>query len=201
MTPAPLPAHPDDPAQARRRAQILAAAGQLFAARGFAATHVEDIARQAGLSVGSIYRLFPNKDSLYAELLGGAFDRLLGHLQHRLGRAETVDQLAAGLVRTFLDWAAGGADGVDVLLFVLGPSARLSGQLRARLAGWRETGQRILAARLDRIGAGPCRPELLEVLWEMLMGLALSGRWRPDPDDLATFGARAVAAVLGDPDP
>lgn len=194
MTPGPLPAHPEDPAQAQRREQILAAAGQLFAAHGFANTHVEDIAARAGLSVGSIYRLFANKDSLYAELLGGAFDRLLDRLQHRLARAETVDQLAGGLVESFLDWTA---DGADVLLFVLGPSAEVSGQLRARLAGWRQTGQQILAARLDRLGAGPCRPEKLEVLWEMLMGLALSGRWRSDPADLVGPGARAVAAVLG----
>lgn len=60
-----------------RRGQLLAAAEQLFAERGFTAVRLEDIGRAAGVSGPAIYRHFPNKEALLVELLGGVSDRLL----------------------------------------------------------------------------------------------------------------------------
>jgi AcrR family transcriptional regulator len=48
---------------------ILAAAAQLFAELGYAHTTTNKIARRAGVSVGSLYQYFPNKDSVLHELL------------------------------------------------------------------------------------------------------------------------------------
>lgn len=50
---------PDD-----RPAEILAAALDLFVARGFAATRLEDVASRAGLSKAAIYLYFKDKSSL-----------------------------------------------------------------------------------------------------------------------------------------
>lgn len=47
----------------RNRRRMLAAARELFAERGLAAT-LDDVARRAGLGVGTVYRRFPNKESL-----------------------------------------------------------------------------------------------------------------------------------------
>ncbi|ODR05173.1 TetR family transcriptional regulator [Mycolicibacillus koreensis] len=60
-----------------RRGQLLAAAEQLFAERGFTAVRLEDIGRAAGVSGPAIYRHFPNKEALLVALLGGVSDRLL----------------------------------------------------------------------------------------------------------------------------
>ena len=46
---------------AERKPQILQAAAQVFLQKGFGATRMEDIAKQAGLSVGNLYRYFPGK--------------------------------------------------------------------------------------------------------------------------------------------
>ena len=46
---------------AERKPQILQAAAQVFLNKGFAAARMEDIARQAELSVGTLYRYFPGK--------------------------------------------------------------------------------------------------------------------------------------------
>jgi AcrR family transcriptional regulator len=48
---------------ARNRERILAAAEEVFAARGLEAT-LDDIAAHAGLGVGTVYRRFPNRDAL-----------------------------------------------------------------------------------------------------------------------------------------
>ena len=47
----------------RNRLRILAAAGELFAERGLGVT-LDDIARHAGVGVGTVYRRFPDKELL-----------------------------------------------------------------------------------------------------------------------------------------
>lgn len=52
-----------------RPTQILDAALKVFAERGFAAARLDDIARLAGLSKGTIYLYFPNKEALFREVI------------------------------------------------------------------------------------------------------------------------------------
>ena len=60
------------PLQARSRATvdaILAAAAQVFATHGYAAGTTNRIAERAGVSIGSLYEYFPNKDALLVAIL------------------------------------------------------------------------------------------------------------------------------------
>jgi AcrR family transcriptional regulator len=50
---------------AHRRQQILAGAFEEFAANGYAATRLEDVARQAGIAKGTIYLYFRDKEQLF----------------------------------------------------------------------------------------------------------------------------------------
>ena len=52
----------------RRRQQIIVAAKRVFSERGFSKATMEDIAREAELSPGTLYLYFKNKDELYASL-------------------------------------------------------------------------------------------------------------------------------------
>lgn len=51
------------------RARILEAAARVFADRGYAGGTTNHIAGVAGMSIGSLYQYFPNKDSILAELM------------------------------------------------------------------------------------------------------------------------------------
>jgi len=64
----------------RRRQQIIVAAKRVFSAKGFNKATIEDIAKEAELSPGTIYIYFKNKDELYASLSL----RILKHLNIRL---------------------------------------------------------------------------------------------------------------------
>jgi AcrR family transcriptional regulator len=55
--------------QAERRGAILAAALEEFAASGFAATRLDDVARRAGVAKGTIYLYFRDKEALFQELV------------------------------------------------------------------------------------------------------------------------------------
>lgn len=60
------------PTQARARETvdtILEAAVDLLSSRGYARTSTNHIARRAGVSVGSFYQYFPNKDAVLAALM------------------------------------------------------------------------------------------------------------------------------------
>jgi AcrR family transcriptional regulator len=52
-----------------RQAQLLESAAQLIATKGLAATIMPDIAKNAGLSVGGLYRHFGSKSELIAALV------------------------------------------------------------------------------------------------------------------------------------
>ena len=52
----------------RRRQQIIVAAKRVFSEKGFSKSTMEDIAREAELSPGTLYLYFKNKDELYASL-------------------------------------------------------------------------------------------------------------------------------------
>lgn len=52
----------------RRKQQIIVAAKRVFLSKGFNKATMEDIAREAELSPGTIYIYFKNKDELYASL-------------------------------------------------------------------------------------------------------------------------------------
>jgi AcrR family transcriptional regulator len=70
---------------ARNRERILTAAGELFAEHGLATT-LNDVARHAGLGVGTVYRHFPDKGALVAELFQTRVDELVA-----IGEAALAD--------------------------------------------------------------------------------------------------------------
>ncbi|WP_271220435.1 TetR/AcrR family transcriptional regulator [Streptosporangium carneum] len=54
---------------ARNRARILAAAGELFAAKGAPNVTMEDIARAAGVGRGTLYRRYPDRAAIATAML------------------------------------------------------------------------------------------------------------------------------------
>jgi AcrR family transcriptional regulator len=61
---------------ARNRERILAAAQEVFAQRGLDAT-LDEVAQNAGLGVGTVYRRFPTKDDLVEALFEQTINRVV----------------------------------------------------------------------------------------------------------------------------
>ena len=57
--------------RSRRQEQILAAAFEEFAAKGYAEARLDDVARRAGIAKGTIYLYFKNKERLFRGVLRG----------------------------------------------------------------------------------------------------------------------------------
>jgi AcrR family transcriptional regulator len=58
--------------KADRPAEIIAAALHSFAERGYAATRLADVARRAGVTKGTLYLYFPNKEELFKAVVNQA---------------------------------------------------------------------------------------------------------------------------------
>ncbi|MFG3436619.1 TetR/AcrR family transcriptional regulator [Nonomuraea sp. NPDC047897] len=80
-----------------RRAEILAAAATLFAARGFHGVSIEDIGAAVGVSGPALYRHFSGKEALLAEMLLDVSSRLrksaAAAVTARPGPEDTLDAL------------------------------------------------------------------------------------------------------------
>jgi AcrR family transcriptional regulator len=91
--------------RARRREQILAAATEAFARSGFAATSLEDIAGEAGITRAVLYRHFDSKTDLYQAVLDRMCARLDAHVAEPAGRF--TDASIDGLLEAAVESPAG----------------------------------------------------------------------------------------------
>lgn len=87
----------------QRREQIIAAATRAFARAGFAATSLDDIAAEAGISRAILYRHFDSKTDLYQAVLDNACGRLI----NETGADQFTDESIGGLLRAAASDPAG----------------------------------------------------------------------------------------------
>ncbi len=135
-----------------RRAQILEAALQLFARKGFHAATMDDLVRASGLSKGSLYWHFESKEQVFLALFDVFSDSLFAEWEQL--RDQGLDTLEA-LERVTLDSLEriGGSAGLGAWVeFFAHPQAR------ARFAAvYRETRGRLEASLLRDMEAGRLR--------------------------------------------
>ena len=93
-----------------RREQILKEAARLFAERGFHGVGVDEIGAAVGISGPGLYRHFPGKDAMLAELLVGISGQLLTGARRRMQEADGGDgadgeALLDSLIEGHIDFA------------------------------------------------------------------------------------------------
>ena len=76
-----------------RPRQILDAALQVFCERGLAGARLDDIARRAGVSKGTIYLYFPNKEELFREVVRDVVVDRLRQAAANAGSDDPVEEL------------------------------------------------------------------------------------------------------------
>ncbi|HEL3813338.1 TPA: TetR/AcrR family transcriptional regulator [Stenotrophomonas maltophilia] len=107
MTPKPAVAPPVDDAAAghaeAQRRRILDAAQKCFITRGFHAGSIGDIAAEAEISQGLMYRYFANKRTLILALI----ERQLRHDQASISEMPAASDLVDGLLECYRQWARG----------------------------------------------------------------------------------------------
>lgn len=138
-------------ARAPRRARgqlrveaLLSAAAEVFAAKGFDAATMTEIAAQSESSIGSLYQFFRTKESVADALMGQQVDDLLKRLDALEARAPALrtSELATALAVCLVDFRAGHPS-FATLLERPGPPSPLIAGVRRTV---RERVESILAA-------------------------------------------------------
>src|SRR5215212_3374455 len=120
----------------RTRTQLIAAARELFPARGYAEVPVEEIVRHAGVTRGALYHQFPGgKHDLFAEVFEQVEKELTESIGRTLAEAGADDALTA--LRAGIDATLDAAlDPEIVRLTILDAPSVLGWE------AWREAGER-----------------------------------------------------------
>lgn len=123
--------------RAERREQILAAATRAFGRSGYAATGLDDVAAEAGISRVILYRHFDSKADLYRAVLDHARLRLAQAVGERGYTPATLDPL--------LDAAAADPDGFRLLFQHAAREPEFRAEVDRLRAGSVEIARRYLA--------------------------------------------------------
>jgi len=101
----------------RNRERLLAAAASEFARRGAGAS-LEEIARQAGLAIGTLYRHFPTREALFVAVHQAEVARVAGCADDLLARHEPLEALRLWMGRftAFMTAKHGMADAFRMVL-------------------------------------------------------------------------------------
>jgi AcrR family transcriptional regulator len=190
-----------------RRAAILAAALEEFAARGFAATRLDDVARRAGVAKGTIYLHFRDKESLFQELVRAMLSPLVGTIEAAALRDLPIRAVVEMIVDLFVNEIYG-TRRKDVIRLIIAEGsrfpklaevyyreviARVLPVMRARLTLAVERGE-LPHDALARFPQLLVAPALVAIIWNALFGrlapLDVRGLMRAHLDVL--FGARSA---------
>jgi AcrR family transcriptional regulator len=112
----PVGRPPDVELQERRRAEILDAATAVFSKRGFGAADVQEVAEQAGIGKGTVYRYFPSKEELFLAAVDHGMRRLKASVDAAVAGIEQPLERIAGGVRAYLAFFGEHPEVVELLI-------------------------------------------------------------------------------------
>jgi AcrR family transcriptional regulator len=92
-----------DEKKARTRRQLLDAAAEVFARRGFAAASLDEIAEVAGFSKGAVYSNFSSKEDLFLVVLDEHVNRQMLDIGERIDFSGTRDEQVVEAGQLFMD--------------------------------------------------------------------------------------------------
>lgn len=137
---------------ARNRSLLVAAAREVFARRGLDAT-LDEVAKHAGVGVGTAYRHFANKHELAVAIMTETIDAVVAHAEAALVVEDAWEGLA-GFVEAVLDLQSADRGLREVLMGTRDPDG--SDEVYDRLAA-------PVSALMDRARrAGAIRPDVVD---------------------------------------
>ena len=120
---------------ARRREQILAAAGELFSRSGYQGVTVDAIAERAGVSKGNVYWYFGSKQEILKSLVDDFYQRL-GVPLERIAQSDAPPrEKLRSLTITFLETAEANKEAM-MLMLQLAAQPELLETVLVEASGW-----------------------------------------------------------------
>ena len=178
------------------RAALVAAGRRLFGRDGFAATSVEDLAREAGVTTGALYHHFPTKTALFETVFEGVHAEMLeASGRAATGATDELEALSLGF-EAFLDAVLE----PDVQQIMITDAPAVLGLARFTELDERYAFAEIAAALRAATAAGKLSVEDPETVARMLLGALVRGGMliagSAEPGKTRDAVASAIRAML-----
>jgi AcrR family transcriptional regulator len=154
-----------------RPGEILNAALDVFAARGFAAAKLDEVAARAGVSKGTLYLYFENKEELFRSVVRGLLLPNVAMVERRIAEHKgSAAELLRGIVLTFGRMITESKLGVIPKLIVA-EAANFPDLVKFYYEEVIKRGMRAMSGLIQRgVDAGEFRPIPIEQFLPLLMG-------------------------------
>ncbi len=157
-----------------RREQLLDIGRSLFAARGFDATSVEEIAQRAGVSKPVVYEHFGGKEGLYAVVVDREMSTLLDAITGALSSSGRPRELLERAALALLDYVETSTDGFRILVRD-SPVAQSTGTFASLISDAASQVEHIMGNQFKERGYNTKHAPMYA---QMLVGMvALTGQW------------------------
>jgi AcrR family transcriptional regulator len=173
--------------RAERREQILAGATRAFAARGFAATSLDDVAEAAAVSKVLLYRHFESKTDLYRAVL----DRAAARLDATVG----TDNYNEGTIPALVQAASEDPDGFRLLFRYAAREPEFRDLTDALTKKATDTARRHLGGLITDASWAAWASQLIPTVTVEAV-IAWLDEGQPQPDQVAERVGRAVLGVI-----
>src|SRR5258708_25386212 len=98
------PRRTGDEKTAQTRLRLLEAAAHVFAGRGYHAAAVDEVAEEAGYTVGALYSNFAGKQELFLAMLDEHFDQEMAAYKEISSQRATAEEKARGSADYWMDF-------------------------------------------------------------------------------------------------
>jgi AcrR family transcriptional regulator len=177
-----------------RREQILATAASLFAERGFHGVSVVELGTACGISGPALYKHFPSKDAMLAEMLVEISEELLRVGRERSAGARDADDALRALVAWHVDFAL---HHKPLIVVQDRDWASLPDAARERVRGLQRRYVELWADRLREVHDG-LTPKRARAMAHATFGMLNStphSAMLPDPEMAAMLSGMALIAL------
>lgn len=182
------------------RAQIVAAAAQAFAARGYHAVSMRDLARSTGRSPATFYSHFRSKEELLFSMQRDAFDELIAGAESALRQFDAPEARLRAFVDNHVSYFAEHPDLMRVLIHEASSlPLRSRGQVRRRKEHYFQIARGLVAPLL---GEGAPAGAIERATWCVFGMLNWTYAWydreaHGPPDEVADTLFRVCMGGLG----
>jgi AcrR family transcriptional regulator len=182
---------------ATARDEILDAAAELFAERGYAATSTRTIAERVGIRQASLYYHFHNKEQILAELLESTVRPSLEFAGSLAGQGSAPADALHALVRFDVGILLGARWNIGLLYALPEVTAEPFTRFRAERGELRAAYRRLVAAATTGPSDAEMLGDLVFGLVESVIGMRRDLPARPSTDYLQHTVADAALRLIG----
>src|SRR5882672_2920597 len=179
-----------------RPAEIVAAALESFAERGFAATRLDDIAARAGVTRGTLYLYFPSKEDLFKAVVRQSIVPIIARGEEMVAQSQEPSSALLANVLLMMPRAVAGSPVSAIPKLVISEARNFPDLAQFYLKEVIRRGRRLLTAIIARgVERGEFRPMDMDHVFYCVVGpVLLSMLWKHsfEPFDGKRLDAQAL---------